>query len=90
MLNFQNYLVKIQFKLGANKLEVRPGMLQFMGSQKVRHDWATELNWTEPGSAQEYSTNRIWGQTLIEKRWKEIKQIMWLTTADMVVLFGKA
>ena len=22
----------------------RPGMLQFMGSQKVRHDWATELN----------------------------------------------
>ena len=25
----------------------RPGMLQFMGSQKVIHDWATELNWTE-------------------------------------------
>ena len=25
----------------------RSGMLQFMGSQKVRHDWATELNWTE-------------------------------------------
>ena len=21
------------------------GMLQFMGSQRVRHDWATELNW---------------------------------------------
>ena len=25
----------------------RPGMLRFMGSQRVRHDWATELNWTE-------------------------------------------
>ena len=25
----------------------RPGMLQFMGSQRVRHDWETELNWTE-------------------------------------------
>ena len=25
----------------------RPGVLQFMGSQKVRHDWTTELNWTE-------------------------------------------
>ena len=25
----------------------RPGMLWFKGSQKVRHDWATELNWTE-------------------------------------------
>ena len=25
----------------------RPGVLQFMGSQRVEHDWATELNWTE-------------------------------------------
>ena len=25
----------------------RPGVLQSMGSQRVRHDWATELNWTE-------------------------------------------
>ena len=23
----------------------RPGMLQFMGSQRARHDWVTELNW---------------------------------------------
>ena len=23
----------------------RPGVLWFMGSQGVRHDWATELNW---------------------------------------------
>ena len=26
----------------------RPGVLLFMGSQRVGHDWATELNWTEP------------------------------------------
>ena len=25
----------------------RPGVLQFMGSQRVEHDWATELNWTD-------------------------------------------
>ena len=25
----------------------RPGMLQFLGSQRVRQHWATELNWTE-------------------------------------------
>ena len=25
----------------------RPGVLQFMGSQRVRHDWVTEMNWTE-------------------------------------------
>jgi len=27
--------------------EGRPGMLQFMGLQRVRHDWVTELNWTD-------------------------------------------
>ena len=28
----------------------RPGLLQLsMGSQGVRHDWVTELNWTERG-----------------------------------------
>ena len=25
----------------------RPGVLQFMGSQRVRHGWASELNWIE-------------------------------------------
>ena len=25
----------------------RPGVLRFMGSQWVGHDWVTELNWTE-------------------------------------------
>ena len=24
----------------------KPGMLRFMGSQRVRHDWVTELNWS--------------------------------------------
>ena len=26
-----------------------PGVLWSMGSQRVGHNWATELNWTEPG-----------------------------------------
>jgi len=26
-----------------------PKYWRFMGSQRVRHDWATELNWTETG-----------------------------------------
>ena len=29
----------------------RPGVLRFMGSQRVRHDWATELGWIETGWA---------------------------------------
>ena len=32
----------------------RPGVLQFMGSQKVRHDWVTEMNWTEYSSVYIY------------------------------------
>ena len=30
-----------------------PGVLWFMGSQIVRHDWATELNWTENAKCDE-------------------------------------
>ena len=30
----------------------RPGVLWFMGSQRVGHDWATELNWTELSTKQ--------------------------------------
>ena len=32
----------------------RPGVLQVMGSQRVGHDWATELNWTEKQSVTVY------------------------------------
>ena len=31
--------------LGVGRWTGRPGVLQFMGSQRVGHDWATELNW---------------------------------------------
>jgi len=30
----------------------RLGMLRFMGSQRVGHDWATELNWRKTGARQ--------------------------------------
>ena len=36
----------------------RPGMLQSMGSQRVGHDWATELNWTELMAALRGNTER--------------------------------
>ena len=29
----------------------RPGVLQFMGSERAGHDWVTELNWTEGWSS---------------------------------------
>jgi len=34
----------------------KPGMLQSMGLQRVRHDWATELNWTSQTSLPMLST----------------------------------
>ena len=33
-------------KLGSWWWTGKPGVLWFMGSQRVQHDWATELNWT--------------------------------------------
>ena len=32
----------------------KPGMLQSMGSQRVRHDWATELKWTQNDCIETY------------------------------------
>ena len=32
---------------GSRWWTARPGMLQSIGSQRVGHDWATELNWAE-------------------------------------------
>ena len=34
-------------KLWELVMDREPGMLRFMGSQRVRHDWETELNWTD-------------------------------------------
>ena len=34
----------------------RPGVLQSMGLQRVRQDWATELNWMNPSSAKWFLT----------------------------------
>ena len=41
----------------------RPGVLQFMGLQRVGHDWATELNWTDSIVFRSSDVNR----RLIEK-----------------------
>ena len=45
----------------------RPGVLQSMGLQRVRHDWATELNWALRSKQQERSifTELFWLKTRI-------------------------
>ena len=46
----------------------RPGVLQSMGSQRVRHDWVTEMNWTKLISSGEYEIYE--GHILISYLWK--------------------
>ena len=41
----------------------RPGVLRFMGSQRVGHDWATELNWIPLLRAPPSCTNHPKGPT---------------------------
>ena len=45
----------------------RPGVLQSMGSQRVRHDWATELNWTE---GRHFWSSQLGGATGLQ--WVEV------------------
>ena len=47
-LNYINFLIgKWVFFFKYHLYLGRPGMLQSMGSERVRHDWVTELNWTK-------------------------------------------
>ena len=41
----------------------RTGVLQFMGSQGVGHDWATELNWTELKQSSMHSAYKSWAKS---------------------------
>ena len=61
----------------------RPGMLQSMGSQRVGHDWATELNWIKIT----HSSVLAWKIPWIKERgrlqsmgFKELDIIEWLST----------
>ena len=45
----------------------RPGVLRFMGLQRVRHDWATELNWTER-VGHDWATELNWTDRIEERQ----------------------
>ena len=38
----------------------KPGVLQSIGSQRISHDWATELNWTELTWTSSWVPNLVW------------------------------
>ena len=51
----------------------RPGVLRFMGSQRVRHDWVTELNWAKPPI--ECHSNIIWKSKQLIKIQNSLKLV---------------
>ena len=50
----------------------KPGMLQSMGSQRVGHDWVTELNWTNP-TARNFTSHQCISYDCKAKDWVESK-----------------
>ena len=50
----------------------KPGMLRPLGSQRVRHDWATEPNWTEGSSRTD-----LWGGWVVTEN----------TEAQVILMF---
>ena len=49
MVGWHHWLNGHEFELapGVGDETGKPGVVQSMGSQRVGHDWATELNWTD-------------------------------------------
>ena len=46
----------------------RPGMVQFMGLQRVGHDWATELNWWNDSKPRSHHMNSLIRKVILDAR----------------------
>ena len=89
MVGWHHQLDGCEFEqaLGVGWWTRRPGVLQSMGSQRVRHDWATELNWTDSSCTKQKGKKKtqlfdIFRETIITLRvfWTmpELKDILYL------------
>ena len=64
----------------------RPGVPRFMGSQRVGHDWATELNWTEDHPAIKNLVDNSYGETNQKLYFSPIlNQRKWFSRTNIVV-----
>ena len=53
----------------------RPGVLQFMGLQRVGHDWVTELNWNLPKETKDLHTENCKKLDERNQRWHKCRDI---------------
>ena len=60
----------------------RPGVLQSMGSQRVGHSWATELNWTPMFIAALFTIDRTWKQARCPSAGEWIKKLCYVYTME--------
>ena len=60
----------------------KPGVLQSMGSQRVGHNWATELNWTEFLG---YSVNNFRNKT---HHWNGSYLVLWYTVWEQETMIN--
>ena len=69
----------------------RPGVLRFMGSQRVGHNWATELTWTDKlhlFSLREQKKSRFSGLTTLDPQRVGHNWATELTWTDKLHLFS--
>ena len=60
----------------------RPGVLRFMGSQWVGHDWVTELNWTEASIG-----SLLYSASLLNiLLWKGIDFLKWFSISIEIIM----
>ena len=64
----------------------RPGMLRFMGLHRVRHNWATELNWSPKGKQPSYSLEGL----MLKLKLQYFGHLMWRAhTLEKTLMLGK-
>ena len=67
----------------------RPGVLWFMGMQRVEHDWVTELNWTELNDILLFPTLFNLSLNLaIRSSWSKRELVLFLLTVLSFSIFG--
>ena len=63
------------YKIKRRLLLRKPGMLQSMGLQRVRHNWVTELNWNQD-CQKKYQQPQICRYLSNSRKWRRTKSVL--------------